>query len=315
MKVLVVGAGAVGQVYGRHLALAGHDIHFFVKPKYAAELAEGMPLHRLGFLRQRSEHWREFGVVSDVAGVAATRWDQIWLCMASDALRSPLTDAVLAASGDATVVCLQPGPEDAGYVRERLQHPAQVVQGLITFISYQSPLPGQAGPAGIAYFLSPLAPGLFGGESQRTRTVVNALRQGGMAAKQVANLEKAAGGSEGVLIPLIAALEQHDWKLKGFAGSAALQRGRAATREALGVLAASRGASVKVERLMASGPVTTLLLMLAPRILPLALEPYLQYHFSKVGVQTRQMLASYIRLGDERQLPVENLRHLLNGLP
>ena len=38
MKVLIVGAGAVGQVYGRHLAAAGAEVCFYVKPKYRAEL-------------------------------------------------------------------------------------------------------------------------------------------------------------------------------------------------------------------------------------------------------------------------------------
>lgn len=30
MKILIVGAGAVGQVYGWHLAQAGHEVHFLL---------------------------------------------------------------------------------------------------------------------------------------------------------------------------------------------------------------------------------------------------------------------------------------------
>ena len=71
MNILLVGAGAVGQVYGRHLARAGHQVTFFVKPRYAAELAAGLPLHRLGYLRTESEHWQEYAVVSTVDEVAA----------------------------------------------------------------------------------------------------------------------------------------------------------------------------------------------------------------------------------------------------
>ena len=45
MNVLIVGAGAVGQVYGRHLALGGAHVYYFVREKYAAEFAAGgLPL-------------------------------------------------------------------------------------------------------------------------------------------------------------------------------------------------------------------------------------------------------------------------------
>jgi 2-dehydropantoate 2-reductase len=199
-------------------------------------------------------------------------------------------------------------------VKAQVADPDQVVQGLITFISYQSPLPGRPGPDGMAYYLPAVAPGLFGGEAVRTTAVVQALKKGGMAARRVDDLDQAAGGSEGVLIPLIAALEQHDWRLSGLSRSTAFARGRAAAREAVQVLAASRNAPVRMEKLLLSKPASALLLFLAPKVLPLELEPYLQYHFSKVGVQTRQMLDSYIRIGDEQELPVGNLRQLLDGL-
>lgn len=314
MNILLVGAGAVGQVYGRHLARAGHQVTFFVKPRYAAELAAGLPLHRLGYLRTESEHWQEYAVVSTVDEVAAAQWDQVWLCMASDALRSDLSQQVIAAVGKATVICLQPGPEDAAWVRQRLPAGATMVQGLITFISYQSPLPGCPGKEGIAYFLSPLAPGMFSGPHQGVQTVVEALKAGGMAAREVADLEGAGAGSEAVMIPLIAALEQHEWQLSGFAGSPQLTLGREAGREALAILAEDRGAKVALEKMLLTPLASRLLLLVAPKVLPLELAPYLQYHFTKVGQQTRDMLDSYIRLGEKHDLPAENLRRLRAGL-
>lgn len=314
MQILIVGAGAVGQVYARHLAAAGHSITFFAKPRYVDELADGLALHRLLHFRTHSEVWRDYQVISTVAEIAARPWDQIWLCIASDALRSPLATEVLAQSGAATVVCLQPGPEDGDRISAQLANPAQMVQGLITFISYQSPLPGRSGPWGMAYYLSALAPGLFSGETARVQAVVQALKQGGMAARAVRDLDEVAGGSEGFLIPLIAGLEQNGWKLAGFAGSPAFARARAAALEALAILAAARGASVGPQRLLLSRPATSALLFLAPKILPLALEPYLEYHFSKVGLQTRQMLESYIAMGRRQSLPVDRLQELRDGL-
>jgi 2-dehydropantoate 2-reductase len=314
MNILVVGAGAVGQVYARHLAAAGHTVTFFVKPAHAPALASGLALHRLGHFRRHSETWRDYRLITSTAEIAAQAWDQVWLCMAADALRSPLTTAVLAAVGAATVVCLQPGPESADSVRAQLADPAQLVQGLITFISYQSPLPGQPEPQGMAYFLSALAPGLFSGEAAQVEAVVQALRAGGMAARPVKNLDAAASGGEGLLIPLIAALEQNGWRLRGFAGSDAFARGREAAREALAILAADRGARVAPQRLLLRSAASRALLFLAPKVLPLALEPYLRQHFSKVGAQTRLMLEGYIALGERHALPVGHLRELRSRL-
>ena len=314
MNILIIGAGAVGQVYARHLAKAGHRISFFVKAKYAATVAAGLHLHALGHLRTRSELWRDYRVVSQLEEVAAEQWDQVWLCVASDALRSELTDELLACAGAATVVCLQPGPDDAQRVRRQLDNAAQLVQGLITFISYQSPLPGRSGPDGMAYYLPPFAPNLFSGETARVQAVVQALKQGGMAARAVHNLDEAAGGGEGLLIPLIAALEQNDWALRGFAKSAAFTRGREAALEALAILERDHGARVAPTRFLLHPLASRALLLVAPRVVPLELEPYLHYHFSKVGVQTRQMLDSYIAMGERLQLPVIHLQELRSRL-
>ena len=48
LRVLVVGAGAVGQVFALHLARGGADVAFLVKPKYAEECGRGFTLYRLG---------------------------------------------------------------------------------------------------------------------------------------------------------------------------------------------------------------------------------------------------------------------------
>lgn len=315
MNILIIGAGAVGQVYGRHLARAGHAITFFVKPAHRAALEQGLPLHRLGWLRHRSETWRDYALLDSVGDIASRRWDQVWICVSADALAAPLTRDAVVAAGPATVVCLQPGPESAGRVREWLADPRQLVQGLITFISYQSPLPGRPGPQGLAYFLPPLAPGLFAGADERVGPVLEALRRGGMGARRVADFDHAAGGSDSTLIPLVAALEVNGWQLDTLAGSEALALGRAAAVEALDALAADRGARVGPQKLLLAPPALRALLFLAPKVLPLALGPYLAYHFSKVGRQTREMLESYIAAGQRQGLPVARLQELRSRLP
>lgn len=315
MKILIVGAGAVGQVYGWHLAQAGHEVHFFVKPQHAAGLMNGLALYRLGFLRSRETNWQGYQVVTELAALSLTTWDQVWLCVASNALRTPLMENILKSIATATVVCLQPGPDDTAQIRQIVANEAQVVQGLITFISYQSPLPARQGPEGMAYFLSPLAPGLFSGASSRAHSVVQTLRKGGMSAKVVESVDKAGGGSEGLLIPLIAALEKNAWNLRSFGQSEAFYLGRSAAAEALTILEKDHGAQITQTRLLLNPLASRALLALAPRVLPLELEPYLEYHFSKVGLQTRQMLESYIAMGQRHGLPVESLKLLRASLP
>jgi len=40
MKVLIVGAGAVGQIYGHYYAEGGSEVTYLVKPRHVEELKE-----------------------------------------------------------------------------------------------------------------------------------------------------------------------------------------------------------------------------------------------------------------------------------
>lgn len=313
MKILIAGAGAVGQVYGWHLRAAGHEVAFFVKPRYLNEVGAGLTLHRLG--RKQPQHWPAPRALGDVEAVAAEHWDQVWLTFASDALRGDLARALMAAAGDATVVCLQPDMEDGAFVKAHVPAPGQVVQGLITFISYQSPLPGQPGPEGVAYYVPPLAPGLFAGEPARVEAVVEALRAGGLAARAVPDFARAAGAAPALLQPVIAALEASGWSIASLMAAGNLKLGLAAAGEALAVAKRETGAAAGPLRLLLRPWAWHALLPMIRRVLPLPLEPYLHYHFAKVGTQTRQMLDTYIRLGAGYGQKTDALRELRAALP
>ena len=58
-----------------------------------------------------------------------------------------------------------------------------------------------------------------------------------------------------------------------------------------------------------------LILSAAPMAVPLPLEPYFEYHFTKVGDQTRFMIRRYIEEGRARDLPVDKLEELRTHLP
>jgi len=314
MKVLVVGAGAVGAVYGWHLHRAGHEVHFFVKAKYAEEVSAGLTLHQLGRRAAQRQDWNGPRVVTDTAAVASQRWDQVWITLSSDALRGELAAQLLAAVGTATVVCLQPDLEDADYVRGRVGTPEQVVHGLINLISYQSPLPGAQGPDGIAYYL-PSSPSPFSGSPRRVRDVVEALKAGGMSASVVPDVAPVAATATALMQPLIAALEINRWSLGTLPASQALRMGLDAARETLAVAQQTTGAKTGRFRPLLWPWIWRLLLPLSARMLPLPLERYLHYHFSKVGVQTRLMLETYIRLGRQQGQDTQALQRLRKALP
>lgn len=313
MKILVVGAGAVGQVYALHLAAAGHEISFFVKPAHAAGLADGLTLYRLGRWHNREERLQGYGIITDTAAVAATAWDQVWLALSSDALRGELATRVLAAVAGATVVCLPPGIGDGDHVR-RLVAPEQVVQGMIPFISFHSPLPGQPGPEGMAFYLPPLTPTLLAGAPARVDAVRGALRAGGLKARVVNDFARATAASTALFQSLIAALETNRWQLASLPGSPALRTGLAAAREAVAVAAAASGASTTGLAPFLRPFSWRLLVPLIRPLFPFDIEVYLQYHFSKVGPQTRTMLDSYIGLGRRQGLPTAAIEQLRRGL-
>lgn len=316
-SILVVGAGAVGQVYGLHLHRAGHQVTFLVKPQHAPDLAQGLHLHRYTLAsRLRSVHWRDYQVMTGVDDVRTRHWDQVWLAMSSTALRTPAVQQLLQSVGTATVVGLQPDAPDADWLRAQLPDPYQQVQGLITFISHQSPLPGHPGqPSGLCYFCPPLAVGLYEGrDPARVRAVLAGLRAGGLSARAVDSIDVAGHGADGVLLPWVAALELHGWRLAGLARSEAFALGRAASRQALQALHAARHTRIQPHRWLNQPWLARLLMATAPAVMPLPLEDYLRFHFSKVGAQTRQMLDSYIQMGVQTGQPVDQLQQLLQRL-
>ena len=80
-RVLVVGAGAVGQVYARHAQQGGAEVTFFVRDKYRNEVARGLDLYPLNRgQRHRTEpvRFEGFEVVSRTDEVAAQRFDQVY---------------------------------------------------------------------------------------------------------------------------------------------------------------------------------------------------------------------------------------------
>jgi 2-dehydropantoate 2-reductase len=293
VKVLVVGAGAVGQVYGRALGRGGADVAYLVKPKHADEARRGFTVYALNKSRA-PERWDRFEVLTSLDEVAARSWDAVILTVPTPALREPgWLEALAAKIGTATVVTLQPALDDPDFVRARV--PAErVVVGMIGLMAWLAPLPheppGQLAP-GTAFWIPPFGSCALGGPAAAPIAAV--LRRGGLPAAVQGDVESARAFGGATLDAVVAALEHTGWDL------GALRRDRAllallarAAREGAGIAARVRG--VRAPRALGLlGPTATrLVLGLLAHLAPVDLGAFFRVHYAKVGEQHRQLLAA-----------------------
>lgn len=314
MQVLVVGAGAVGQVFGRHLLRAGAGVTFFVREKYRAEASRGFDMHPLnGPRRAEPVRFDGFAVVATTAEVAARRFDQVYLTVSSTGVQGPWLPELIAAVGYATVVSLQPTAEDREVVLSAGVSEDRLVSGLISLISYAAPLPGETrfGHPGMAYWFPPLSPSQFSGPPERTRGVVALLKRGGLPAKRHPNIPRAVSFSTAVLMAYVAAVEVAGWSLRW---NAFLQLGAHAAREATAIVQRSFGGAPLMARLVTSPLLIRVGLWFARWVVPFPLEAYVKRHFTKVGDQTRLILGRLLSDGRAAGLPVDALEKLVAAI-
>lgn len=314
-RVLVVGAGAVGQVYGRHLQLGGAELTFFVRDKYRVATAAGFDMYMLrGRRRAVPGRLDGFEVISRIDEVAARSFDQVYLTVSSTALAGPWLGELIAAIGDATLVALQPGVNDRDQVIAAGASAERTVSGIITLIGYAAPLPGERRfpRPGTAYWFPPLVPNLFSGPRERTDAVVAALRAGKLPARRHTDVQRLVAFPSAILMPYLVALESAGWSLRAFARGPAIQRGADAARQALAIVAAADRRRLSLGARCLSRPrALRFLLWSARRAVPLPLETYLREHFTKVHDQTIAFMNAFVASGRDAGLGVAELEALL----
>lgn len=317
MRILIVGAGAVGQVYARHLQRGGATIGVFVREKYARACQDGLVLYPLNEGRSPACRTALEGleVLTTPDQVQRTRWDQIWLCVSSTGLQGGWLQALLSAATGAAVVTLQPGLEDRQFLLQYVPEES-LVTGLITFIAWQAPLPGEPAldPSGIMYWLPPLTPLPFSGPAAHTQPILETLRRGGVSAKLISDLPKQMAITASAMSPAMAALETAGWSLKRFRRSAAARLAASAARQSMAVAAAYHGQRTPLAVAMLQPILLRAGALVAPAVVPFDLERYLKYHFTKVGDQTRDALRTTIRSANQENLPVDVVQRLIDAL-
>lgn len=318
MHVLIVGAGAVGQVYGYHFFQGGARVTFLVKPHHMPKLQKPLKLFRHGLVRRSLKEvaFQDFDLVAEMADIPA-EVDQVWLTMASDALGEDWLQSLKAALPEAAlVVGLQPGIEDDALLESVFAD--RTLKGVIGFLAYQYPLPGRKDPKGrkgIAYLLPPSAGGIGPADHTAVQQAVQVLGEGGLKIAPSDTLGETYGRVSALSITHMAALEVADWSFKGLRANAnnARELARRAAEEAMAIVDVHQGREVdpRNKTLAKGGP---LVATIAPWVAPLPIEEYLKFHFSKVGQQTREMLQTYQRVGRSHNLSISALQELSAAL-
>lgn len=304
----------MGQVYARHLQRGGAEVGVFVREKYAEGCRAGLPMYPLNGPAGRYD-LTDLTVCTTPEQVAATRWDQLWICVSSTGLRGDWLPPLLAAAPTATVVTLQPGLEDRALL---LEHVAadRLVTGLITFIAWQAPLPGEDAPdpPGIMYWLPPLVSVPFSGPAHRVLPLTEVLRRGGMRARTQDDLPAQMAVSAAAMSPAMAALETAGWSLAAFRRGDAAALGAAAGRQSMLTAAAYHNRPPPAAARLLWPLTLRLIALVGPRVVPFDLETYLRYHFTKVGDQTRSALRTTLRQARENRQPHDAVERLLAAL-
>jgi len=324
MNILIVGAGAVGLVYGYHFANAGHQVTFLVKEKYQQALEddkqEGIVLYQLNKDKdlQRPLRFNNFSTI--------TQWDKadgfdlIILSISSTALRqlplAAIKEKVVSSKKSANLLMLQPSEED-------LEHLAQVIpkehilQGMITLISYQTDNINEGvNPAGTAYYLPPLPMPISASQlPQQKNTLKNAVslfQQSGVKAKSVNSALDESRIMSAFFMTFLCALEAANWKLNRLKDSAQLLSQLAEAQRALLPLKVGGNSITIMLKKIALNLILRpwfykLLIILSPRLIPLPLEAYLKKHFLKVRPQTVLYMQDY-----HKQYPSKAVASLLS---
>ena len=305
VKILIVGAGAVGQVYGWHLAKAGHEVSALGRPNQVDAAQQGFVLSSLQDSTDAEiGRWVPAKFYTDASEVEL-EWDQVWLCVGTHALDEAWIRPLAERTPSAVVVSLQPGVA----VKEMLSEfwPRQaIVRGVIGMISA-----GRNGTRGAAFYFPPGVKSQFSGVMKEdVREVVSALRSGGGPARVVADADLALAWGAGFLMPNIVTLESVGWSITRLASWRAAALAARAVREAHALVSRRYGERRPFWSHLIRGPLLMVGWRLGRWVMRFDLEAYLRYHFLKVRPQTRALVADYLRDAEVHSMGVPALRSL-----
>lgn len=291
MKILIIGAGAVGQIYGYHFHQGGAEVSFLIKEKYRAELSHGMKLFPLNQGRNpQALLFESYQLISDYQTLKQTHWDVVLITVASDALYQPwLEELSQVINPEASILSLQPGMRDREHIT-RFFSPTRILTGLIVLIAFQTPL-DPTGPQdkGMAWWMPPFVKTPFDGSFERITPIIETLNRGSFPSVQdnlINKPTKAAFGST-FLGEFIYWLEKNNWQLSQFHQPIVGNEFVEGLRSSFAKISQKISVPVPVLINLLGWRSYSILIKVAMKLMPFDLERYLKIHFTKVGAQMK----------------------------
>lgn len=315
MRVLIVGAGAVGLVFAHHLQRGGHEVAVYIRRP-----AQPDEPPRLLYDLRRRDPWRRplslepTQVIVEGQRIDGPGWEQVFFCVPSEALREGLVERLRPHLASATVVKLQPGLNDLPWFT-RCVPEAQVVSGMVAFVSYRAPLASEPDvPPGYAFWMPPLTSLPFSGIEARRGEVVATLRGGGLPARSHPDVETLTAFLLALQAPLSAGFACAGGSLRAMQAGRWMPVALEAARQARRIVSRYLGQEPPLFLRLAGYRVLPRLLAELPPLLPFPLEPFLAAHYGKLRRQSRLHLKDYIQCGSSLQLPTRSLEQLAEEL-
>jgi 2-dehydropantoate 2-reductase len=298
--VVIVGAGAVGVVYGACLAASGAEVRYLVRrPPHDSALA----LTRIGLLGGRKTERVSLDWTTELRSLPRDA-SSVWVTVPATSLDERLLRSLADHFESASLVVLSPGH----FVRDLVLSvvPERAVFGVIGMLSYVAPLEGSADPreratpAGYAYL--PSVTKLSATQPRRALALRDLLRRGGLETEVVADATGELTLGSAVLMPNVGCLDLVDYSFARFRAELT-ELAAAATQESLAVACALTGRPPPLGSELLQPWALALGTRLASGFAPLDLEGFLRVHFTKVRAQTGLLLRATLDEALRRGLP------------
>ena len=324
MKVLIVGCGAVGQVFGLHLQNADVEVGFFARPESAEKLIQAGEDGGLEVFEFRSKRKAEpvnhrlsnYQVVTDLVGSQRFNPDQIWFATPSTVFYSNWFKEFLSKVPVNSVVCFAPEGKRQVFLPDG-EEEYQLIFGAVTFIAWQRGMENDAPHStGVNFWLPPFSAIPLVGKEGACGEVADLLEKGGL--KAVVRSEgflRLQAAVTALMTAFVVGYELAGWSMRAYRRSPWLRLAADGAREAV----KSQLSEVGILGRALFGFFTNrvafyISTLLLPSLAPFDLEKYLKFHYRKTREQTVNLLQVFIEDGQRGNLPVGKIQLLRQGL-
>jgi 2-dehydropantoate 2-reductase len=317
MRILIIGAGAIGQAFARHFHLGGAEVHLLVRPRQQAQAEAGLPLYPLNDKRYRTTADRlNLTIHVDQDSALQTPFDVIALAVSATALRKgDWLQRLGRDRGHAGLLGLSGSADDADLIAEHCPG-ADIAWAMLAIISFTAPLPGDADvEPGIAYWLVPFSKIAMSGPDAVMTPVLAALSRGGMPVKRVPNVRVDAAFASPILTQTIHALECADWSFSTLRRDPTLLPLAVTSMRESWALAETVTGQKRPFALGLIRPMALRAVLRASRwLVPFSLERFFAYHYTKVADQTVFLADEHLKSAAEHGVEMPAATELLRRI-